>query len=333
MATVTDCPTRWPFLDKYDWKDAVPTRKQVVQKLMPKWKLCLGFVQSRRGQLLHSIPPEFDLKPDKGRTVHYHVPVLLDTGTTSYADTKISLDHGEKCCPAERILYIGDMQKHQRNWWYFVKPDLDQAVEAENPGTGHELNISFPGEFHGRYHTQHADDLLNKRFLYAPIFIHFDIKSLAKELLMKDQRRKETWTLVILSSVIEYLQEIYTQEELEKIEKLLNETRENLPVHHLIGWAFFHGNHIWASKFAVRVDDVDYLDFTWHYGLLLYGPTGKYQYKKGCMTAIKVLRDCEPNIRALLDEYRTVSDSGRPCTGEELDMVIEKASGTCDSNL
>ena len=60
------------------------------------------------------------------------------------------------------------------------------------------------------------------------------------------------------------------------------------------------------------------------YGLLMYAPTNKNQYKKGRMCAMKVLYDSEPNVRAILTELRTYRESSAPCVAEELDMMEEK---------
>ena len=291
--------------------------------LLPKWKLAIAFVRTKDSQLLQSIPEQFDLQRERERTVHWHLPVQLDRGTTSYVDTKGSLDHARDKVGAERIVAIGDMQKFYRDWWYLVL--YDDADEEREPGTGHALTCCFPGEFHARYHTHDADDILNKTFLYYPIFVHFDVKSLAKEKMkMKDQRRREVWGLVILSGAITYFLEIFSPEELADIQKRLKEVKANLPVSHLLGWAYYHGNHNWACRFAVRTSDVQYLDWMWKYGLLMYAPTGKTQYKKGCLMAQKVLHDSEPNVRAILDEYRTYRESSRPNIAEELDMMEEK---------
>ena len=83
--------------------------------LLPKWKLAIAFVRTKDSQLLQSIPEQFDLQRERERTVHWHLPVQLDRGTTSYVDTKGSLDHARDKVGAERIVAIGDMQKFYRD--------------------------------------------------------------------------------------------------------------------------------------------------------------------------------------------------------------------------
>ena len=190
VATVKDCPTRWPFLDKYNFENAVVTNDDIRDFLTPKWKLAIAFVRTNCESLLQRIPEEFDLKRDRTATCHWHHPVQLDRGTISYVDTKASLDHARAVAGADRIIMIGDMQKFLRDWMYLAK--YDEEDEAREPGSGHALTTCFPGEFHARFHTHDADDLLNKTFLYYPIFVCFDVKPLAKDRMkMKDQRRRE----------------------------------------------------------------------------------------------------------------------------------------------
>ena len=323
VATVKDCPTRWPFLDKYNFENAVVTNDDIRDFLTPKWKLAIAFVRTNCESLPQRIPEEFDLKRDRTATCHWHHPVQLDRGTISYVDTKASLDHARAVAGADRIIMIGDMQKFLRDWMYLAK--YDEEDEAREPGSGHALTTCFPGEFHARFHTHDADDLLNKTFLYYPIFVCFDVKPLAKDRMkMKDQRRREVWGLVIFSAALKYFLTIWTPEELADIQKLLKLVKHNLPVSHLLGWAYYHGNHNWACRFAVRTSDIDYLDWMWRYGLLMYAPTNKNQYKKGCMCAMKVLYDSEPNVRSILSEFRTYRESSAPCVAEELDMMEEK---------
>ena len=208
------------------------------------------------------------------------------------------------------------MQTFQRNWWFLFKwPDK------------HKFVVPFAGEFHCRFHIQDADDIMNKMHLYFPIFMHFGIKSLGGcKILMKMQARRETWTLLILSSVLAYLSQIYTPDELSDIPTLLRKVSKNLPVYHLVGWAYYHGGFIWGCKKAVRVGDSEFLDFMWHYSLLMYGVTNKNQYKKGCLQVMKVLHDSEANVRMILDDFRTYRECLGFCNGGELDMMIERVS-------
>ena len=308
VPTVTDCPTRFPFLDKYKFQNAVVSDSEILRVMVPKFKQMIAMVARSSEELFQAIPGEMHHKSNRMRTTHYHLPLQPDRGTTNYADTKASLDHARDKVKAERILLIGDMQKFMRDWWYLVK--YDAGDEANEPGSGHALTCCFPGEFHARFHTHDADDLLNKSFLFYPIFVHLDVQPMAKDKMkMKDQRRREVWGLVILSAATKYFLSIWTPEELGDIKKRLADVKQNKPASHLLGWMFYHGTHNWAYRYGVRTGDVEYLDWGWRYGLLMYADTNKNQYKKGCMMAMKVLYDSEPNIRAILDEYRTYREA------------------------
>ena len=72
VATVADCPTRWPFLDKYNFENAIVTDADIDYMLTPKWKLAIAFVRTNCESLLQRIPEEFDLKRDRTATCHWH---------------------------------------------------------------------------------------------------------------------------------------------------------------------------------------------------------------------------------------------------------------------
>ena len=97
---------------------------------------------------------------------------------------------------------------------------------------------------------------------------------------MKDQRRREVWGVLIFSAALQYFLSIWSQDELEDINELLKLVKQNLFVLHLLGWAHYHGNHNRACQFGVRTGDIGYLDWMWRYGLSIYAPTNKNQYKK-----------------------------------------------------
>ena len=59
---------------------------------------------------------------------------------------------------------------------------------------------------------------------------------------------------------------------------------------------------------------------------MLYARTNKFIYKKGCLLNLKVLKDSEPNVRRILQQFRTYSEHGRPCLNGEIDMLRERVS-------
>ena len=91
------------------------------------------------------------------------------------------------------------------------------------------------------------------------MFVCFDVKPRAKDRMkMKDQRRREVWGLVIFSVAIQYFLTIRTPDELGDIKTLLKLVKNNLPVSHLLGCAYYyHGSHNGACRFAVRTSRLD----------------------------------------------------------------------------
>ena len=81
---------------------------------------------------------------------------------------------------------------------------------------------------------------------------------------------------------------------------------------------------MWAGKTATQCSDSELMDFVWKYSLLLYADTNKNQYKKGVLQVALVLFDSEPNVKAIMDYYRTYTESGKPCTGAAYDYLNEQ---------
>jgi hypothetical protein len=132
------------------------------------------------------------------------------------------------------------------------------------------------------------------------------------------------WQFIFLSGTITWLRKVFTDEELLDIPTLLKRVRRNKPVSNQIGWAYYHATFCWGDKKAVRVGDHNRLDFMWRYSLMMYARTNKNTYKKGCLQNLKILLDCEPNVRKVFERYRTYSEYGRPCSGGEIDMLKER---------
>jgi hypothetical protein len=208
------------------------------------------------------------------------------------------------------------MQTFLRNWW---------MLHSEMGRKKYPYDGCWVGEFHARFHQQDADDRWNKAFIYTPIFMHFNVKALSGDkVLMKQQALREHWTLVILCAGVRWLRTLFTGDELQDMPKILQSVKKNLPAHHFIGFLFYFANHIFKSKMAVRTSDLTYLNFMWKYSLMMYADTGKNQYKKGCLMVLKILHDSEPKVQKILEHARIYSESGRPCSGMELDMMEER---------
>ena len=208
------------------------------------------------------------------------------------------------------------MQTFQRDWWYTFK------FPHHFP-----CYVTAAGEFHARHHVQHADKRLNEAHIYMPFFVYFGAKGMTgPKLIMKKQSKMERWPFIFLSGVIMWLRRVFTEEQVKALPTLLNKVRRNKPVYNLVGWAYYHACFVWGDKRAVRVGDFDRLDFMWRYSLMMYSRTNKNTYKKGYLQNLKILLDCEPNVRKILTRWRTYSEHGFPCSGGELDLMEERVS-------
>ena len=111
----------------------------------------------------------------------WELPIMIDVGTTSYADTRTRCQFVEDHVDARFIIKVGDMQTVQRDWWFNYKFHTAFPNQA-----------TFAGEFHARYHVQHGDKRLNESLVYLPLFMHFGIKGLTgPKLEMKKQAMTE----------------------------------------------------------------------------------------------------------------------------------------------
>ena len=309
------CPSRWPYLDKYDFKDVVADDDKIHGWLGKDWQVLLHMCsQDDTLGIFKRFPAEADLLEDRKRTVYWELPIMLDVGTTSYADTVKRNLHMNEHIDTQYHVYVGDMQTFFRDWYY----------HSEKPNHFPD-NCTASGELHGRFHVQHGDIRTNRIFIYIPIFMHFGVKGLTGDKLnMKMYSTLERWTFLIIAGSLEWLRRVYTEEELFDIRKILRSTKKNLAVVNHIGWIYYYGTFIYGNKKAVRVNDHERLNFMWEYSLMIYAKTNKYIYKKGVLLMMKVLKDSEPNVKRILQQWRTYSEHGRPCSGGEIDALRER---------
>jgi len=320
-----DCPVRWPLTGKLDMVSIVPTDEQIQEFVGRDWADMLAVCTlADPAGLMHRLGPEWDQVPNRERTMYWELPIMIDVGTTSYADTRIRCQFVEDHVDARYIIKVGDMQTFQRDWWFNFK------FPAAFPN-----QVTFAGEFHARYHVQHADKRLNESLVYLPLFMHFGIKGLTgPKLEMKKQAMMEQWQLLFLSGTVMWLRRVFVNDlgRLEDIPALLGHVKKNFPVLNHIGWAYYHCNFIWGDKKATRVGDTRRLNFMWQYSLLMYGLTNKNTYKKGCLQNWLLLEDCEDNVKEVVDKRRTYTETGRPCSGGDMDHLRERVSLICLGN-
>lgn len=309
------CPTRWPFLDKYTFENVVPKDPKLHEFLSKDWQALLTMcTPDDVAGIFRRFPPEADQVVNRQRTVYWELPIMIDVGTASYADVRKRVTHMNNHMDADKKLFHGDMQTMFRDSIYFS--DFPEHF----PNT-----VTAAGELHNRFHTQHADLRQNRMLIYSPLFMHFGVKTFASDKLqMKAFSDLERWTFIFMAGTLAWLRRAYTDEELTDIKSVLKQVRKNLPVYNQVGWLYYFGTFIWGNMKAVRVNDHQRLDFMWMYGLMMYAESGKYIYKKGCLLNLKVLMDSEPNVRRMLEDYRTYSEHGRPCSGGEMDMLRER---------
>ena len=79
--------SRFPFLGKFDFSNAVPTAKEIRAKCTKTWLEILDIVGAtgtgHECGLLHRPPPYVDPN-EPSRTTHWALRVQYDTGTTNY---------------------------------------------------------------------------------------------------------------------------------------------------------------------------------------------------------------------------------------------------------
>ena len=76
----------------------------------------------------------------------------------------------------------------------------------------------------------------------------------------------------------------------------------------------------------MRTGRTNLIDFMWRYSLIMYSLTNKNIYKFGTLQNIKEREDVVPMVRTAIEQYGTLSESGRPCSGIELDFAREHVS-------
>ena len=303
-------------MDTFDFASIIPNDAYLDDYLGKDWQVLLDMTRGDAAGVLHHFPSDYDQVGARTRTTYWELPIMLDTGTASYDDARRRLLHMNNNIDATKYVYVGDMQTFFRDTFYNVKfPD-------HFPN-----NVTVAAELHGRYHCLHATLRSHAVFIYNPIYMHFGVKGLiGDKLKMKMFSSLERWTFLIVAGTLQWLRDMFSEEELGNIKDILRFTKQNLPVYNHIGWLYYYATFVYGNLKAVRVGDHQRLDFLWEYSLMLYARTNKFIYKKGCLLNLKVLKDSEPNVRHILQKFRTYSEHGRPCLNGEIDMLRERVS-------
>ena len=89
-------------MDKYDFKTVVPEDQEMHSYLARDWTaMLLQCSVADPVGLLKRIPAEHDQVQDRHRVVHWELPLMVDCGTTSYADTRRRCQHVQDSVNAE----------------------------------------------------------------------------------------------------------------------------------------------------------------------------------------------------------------------------------------
>ena len=224
----------------------------------------------------------------------------------------------ESCRAATDARYVvvwADDQTCRNLWWLKFR-------HPEKMASG----ICINGELHGLMHQEDGIWINYYATAIQPFELHLGIKGLGLKLLMKNHNTRDLWLSVIVSAGFVWLKGIdgMTEELLADPVKLLSKVRANLPVYDFVGFLLYFGLAHVAYKNGVRTSHSKDLDFLWQYGLFLYGRTGKVHYRKACLRMLKIIKDSEPNVQAILKLWRTFTRLGKACCGEGFDDLNEQ---------
>ena len=94
-------------MDKYDFKTVVPEDQEMHSYLARDWTaMLLQCSVADPVGLLKRIPAEHDQVQDRHRVVHWELPLMVDCGTTSYADTRRRCQHVQDSVNAEFFVKV-----------------------------------------------------------------------------------------------------------------------------------------------------------------------------------------------------------------------------------
>ena len=308
----------WPYMNSWDMQLCVLSDMELENYLRPMWRKVLALhadVEEDHLALFRRPPSSADNQPDRPPTYCYSVPIIMECGTSSYEDIRKIIDAVRRDNPmADKHVVVGDMQTFFRIWW----------EKAKNRDKYNDI-VGMAGEWHQGAHLLCAVVQINSVFTYEPIVHFLGIKGLNKQCIMKEHEVRYRWTLIILTAGLKWLKTIFSEVELADPKLLLRRVEKNTPVSNFIGFLYFHATVVLCHKQALQTDDPATLNFLWKYSLMLYGPTGKYIYKKGCLMQAKVLFDSEANVSNLFELHRTYTRGG-PCRGNAWDHLNENVS-------
>jgi hypothetical protein len=86
------------------------------------------------------------------------------------------------------------------------------------------------------------------------------------------------------------------------VDEILEKSRVNAPIHHLLTFLFKFGIHYWSLRQAIRGNNIPLVDSYWSYWLPLFMCTNKNNYSKVCLQAMIVLKFGGKAIKQVLSQ-------------------------------
>jgi len=307
----------WPFMKTYNVQQMVLSREEMDTTLSQKWEEARLKSIGDNMSYLRRPPADEDKKifygPRGKRTPHFAVPIQMYVGTSSTEDCQKIVDHVLSLSKCKKQIIIGDGQTFKNLFW----------IKLRDPVANNNW-VPFPGEWHQMAHMLDAIVIKHWRHIYEPIAHYLNIKGLQLKLVMKETTIRYRWTMIIANAGFIWLRTIFAEEEIADPIALMKACEKNTPVWNFLTFIFYFANSVWACKTATQCSDSELMDWVWKYSLILYGDTNKNQYKKTVVQTGIIIFDTEPNVKAVIDHYRTYTESGKPCTGAAYDYMVEK---------
>ena len=310
----------WPFLNTFNMHNSVPSatlvKKEMQDMVTEAWTIMApkDGIDDGLTALLMRPPPAADVQR-RSPTPHKHAQILMDVGTSSYDDAK---------------KIVRGARQDQEATYHVIYCDLGlmPRIMGLRHLWPHEFSdvLPVPGEFHAHAHA--IDGVFRLEWWYNIEWMgcFFEVKSLKQKLIMKDYSLRYHWLTLLLSAAFRWLRDLgFSTADISDVEGLLAKVEKNLPVYAFLGFVFYELVFLWKWKTAIQVHDVGALNYAWKFCTLLYADTEKKNYKKGVMQMNKILFDTVHSVQVAVSEMRTMTETGRPCSNQAMDMANEKA--------
>ena len=303
----------WPFLGEWDQRTMVMSKQQIRDFIQDTWKRLIEHCGDDPMQIFSRPDPARDKGHGRDPTFHFAKGIAVDCGTASYEHVKQTIERGRSYLEHEdqKVLWYGDQQTFSRMWWTkYRQPEANQWW------------CPLPGEFHCHCHAEDCVVQLHWDAELEVLLMMLGVKNTTKKLVMKQHSCRMYWLNVILAGAFAWIQE-FAPDFLDNPLGLLDRVKNNKPAASIIGFVVHHLAFLWAYKDALRTHDNAYLDESFRYMLLMYGPTAKTNYKKYMLQAGKCVNDMEPTADTVRKGLRTFTSQGVPGTGQGMDAMVE----------